>query len=208
MDFVAVRGAETRIPVSLKLPGMHNVQNALAVIALAAVLDIPPADAAAALSGFSGVGRRFEEVGTSQGVTIVDDYAHHPTAIRATLAAARTRYVDRTIWAVWQPHTYSRTRALLDDFAASFMDADHVIITDVFRSRDTETFGVSPDDVLARMSYHRDARHIPDLDEVIDYLVLNVKPDDVVIVMSAGDATRVASGLLDALNGAEGDAGA
>lgn len=201
MDFVACYGGQPLVEVSLLVPGTHNVQNALAALAVADALRLPLEQAAAALGSFSGVGRRFELRGEVQNVAIIDDYAHHPTAIRATLAAVRLRYPARPIWAVWQPHTYSRTKALLDEFAASFAEADHVIITDVFRSRDTETFGIGPQDVLARMGYHRDARHIGDLDDVVEFLALNVRPGDVVIVMSAGDATRVSDNLLAILGG-------
>jgi UDP-N-acetylmuramate--alanine ligase len=201
MDFTACYGGEELVRIALKLAGMHNVQNALAALAVADALRLPLEDAAGALGRFSGMGRRFEVIGEAQGVTVIDDYAHHPTAIRATLAAARLRYPGRAIWAVWQPHTYRRTQALLDEFAASFADADHVIITDVFRSRDVETFGVGPRDVLERMGYHPDAQHIGDLDAAAYYLGLNVRPGDVVIVMSAGDATRVSAALLEALGG-------
>jgi UDP-N-acetylmuramate--alanine ligase len=198
MSFSARRGGEMLGRTSLRLPGSHNVQNALAALAVADALGAPLQPALGALGTFSGVGRRFEVRGEAQGVTVVDDYAHHPTAIRATLEAARTRYAGRVIWAVWQPHTYSRTRALLDEFAASFASADHVIITDVYRSRDPETYGVGPEDVLARMG-HPDAQHIGGLDEVVAHLARSARPGDVVIVMSAGDATRVSDGLLAVL---------
>lgn len=199
LDFVFCRRGKPQGEVSLRLPGLHNVQNALAVLAVASQLGIALPEAARALGEFHGMGRRFEVKGTAQGVTIIDDYAHHPTAIQTTLDGARRRYPGAPLWAVWQPHTYSRTRALLDQFAASFTAADHVIITDVYRSRDRETFGVGPGDVLARMGYHRDARHIGALDDVVEYLAGHVQPGDVVIIMSAGDATRVCDDLLHAL---------
>ncbi len=183
---------------SLRLPGEHNVRNGLAALAAAVRLGAPLDQAAAALATFSGTGRRFELKGEAGGVTVIDDYAHHPTAIRATLAAARARYGDRPLWAVWQPHTFSRTRALLAEFAAAFGDADHVIITDVYRSRDAEDYGITPGSVLARMG-HPDARHIGGLDAVVSDLADHVRPGDVVIVMSAGDATRVGDDLLAAL---------
>ncbi|HEC23078.1 MAG TPA: UDP-N-acetylmuramate--L-alanine ligase, partial [Chloroflexi bacterium] len=201
MAFTVRQGGAEVARASLRLPGVHNVQNALAVIAVAVQLGVPPEEAAAALAGFSGVGRRFEVRGEAGGVTVIDDYAHHPTAIRATLAAARTRYGKRPLWAVWQPHTYSRTKALLDEFALSFGDADHVIITDIYRSRDRQTFGVGPGDVLDRMPAHPDARHIGPLDAVVEYLAAHVQPGDIVIVMSAGDATRVGDELLERLGG-------
>ncbi len=183
---------------SIRLPGEHNVRNALAALAVAAQMNVPLDQAVAALATFSGTGRRFEVKGEARGVTVIDDYAHHPTAIRATLAAARARYGDRPMWAVWQPHTFSRTRALLAEFAAAFAAADHVIVTDVYRSRDTDDYGITPGGVLARMD-HPDARHVGTLDEVVAYLAARVQPGDVVIVMSAGDATRVGAELLAAL---------
>ncbi len=203
-SFVVTRrqpdGAETDLPASIRLPGTHNVQNALAALAVAVELGIEPGRAIDALATFGGTGRRFEVKGEAQGVAVIDDYAHHPTAIRATLQAARARYGPRPIWAVWQPHTYSRTRALLEAFAASFADADHVIITDVYRSRDQETFDVGPSDVLARMPDHPDARHIGPLESVVEYLAARVEPGEIVIVMSAGDATQVADDLLATLS--------
>jgi UDP-N-acetylmuramate--alanine ligase len=181
----------------LRLPGRHNILNALAALAVAAELGVPPRRALDALEQFSGAGRRFDVKGEVNGVTVVDDYAHHPTAIRATLQAARDRFGDRPIWAVWQPHTFSRTRALLDAFAASFDQADHVVITDVFRSRDRETFGITPESVLDRMPHHPDACHVPGpVADVAAFLAEHVRPGDVVIVMSAGDATEIADLLL------------
>lgn len=201
MDFIAVWRGRPIVEVSLRVPGVHNVQNALGVLAAAEVLGAPVQDAATALGAFAGVGRRFEVVGEAGGVTVVDDYAHHPTAIQATIAAARERFPGAALWAVWQPHTYSRTKALLDEFAASFVDADHVIVTDVYRSRDTSTYDIGPADVLVRMTYHRDTQHIGSLDEVVEYLMLNVQPGEVVLVLSAGDATRICDDLLTALGG-------
>ena len=185
--------------VSLIVPGDHNVLNSLAALTVAAKLGIPLDKAADALGSFTGTGRRFEVKGTAKGVTVIDDYAHHPTAIRATLQAARSRYGDGTIWAVWQPHTFSRTKALLDEFADAFGDADHVIITDIYRSRDTEDFGITPQTVIAKMPGDVDAQHIGALDAVTAFLAEHVEEGDVVIVMSAGDATRVSEDLLAAL---------
>jgi len=183
--------------VALQIPGDHNVQNALAAIAAAVELGVPLKDACEALNTFSGVGRRFEIKGQPNGVTIIDDYAHHPTAIAATLKAARQRYsAEGDLWAVWQPHTFSRTRALFDQFVSSFDEADHVIVTDIYRSRDVETFNVTPQTILQNM-IHRDARYVGDLDNVIEYVGMRARPGDTVVVLSAGTATRVASGLVD-----------
>jgi len=183
---------------TIALPGAHNVVNGLAALAVAGALGVEIERALAALASFHGVGRRFEVKGTAGGVTVIDDYAHHPTAIRVTLDAARDRYGSRPVWAVWQPHTFNRTRQLLDEFAACFTRADHVIIADVYRSRDREDYGVSPQSVLERMA-HPDARHIGPLDAITEYLAEHVEPDAVVIVMSAGDATRVCTDLLHRL---------
>lgn len=185
---------------SLQLPGDHNVQNAVGALAAAVQLGVPLDQAAAALAKFTGTGRRFEVKGEALGVTVIDDYAHHPTAIRATLQAARARYGDRPIWAVWQPHTFSRTKVLLDEFAAAFDLADHVIVTDVYRSRDTHDYGITPQTVLRLMPGDVDARHIGALDAVTAFLAEHVREGDVVIVMSAGDATRIGGDLLTQLN--------
>lgn len=201
-DFRVLRRGQPVATASLQVPGAHNVANALAALAAADALGAPLDAAAGALAEFRGVGRRFEVRGQAGGVTVIDDYAHHPTAIRATLQAARARYGEARLWAVWQPHTYRRTKELLGDFAASFGEADHVIVTDVYRSRDTQDYGVSPDDVVAQMADHPDVRHVGPLDAVVEALVERVQPGDVVIVMSAGDATRVAGDLLARLEAA------
>ena len=110
--------------------------NALAALAVAHQLGLSPAQAGLALGEFQGTGRRFEVRGEADGIVVIDDYAHHPTKIRATLAAARLRYPGRRIWAVWQPHTYSRTRLLLAEFAAAFEQADEVVVTDIYPARE------------------------------------------------------------------------
>ncbi len=185
---------------SLLLPGQHNILNGLAALAVAAQLGVPLEQSAAALATFSGTGRRFEVKGTARGVTVIDDYAHHPTAIRATLQAARARYGDAPIWAVWQPHTFSRTKTLLNEFAAAFDDADHVIVTDIYRSRDVEDFGITPESVISLMPGDVDARHISGLDAATAFLAEQVEDGDVVIVMSAGDATKIGGDLLERLS--------
>ena len=125
--------------VRLQVPGEHNVRNAAAVLAVTHQMRIPPKQVAVALSKFTGTGRRFDLRGIAAGVIIINDYAHHPTEIRTTLAAARQRYPDHRIWAVWQPHTYSRTQALIEAFAAAFRDADQVIVTEVYAAREHNT---------------------------------------------------------------------
>jgi UDP-N-acetylmuramate--alanine ligase len=194
-DFLAYHNGKMQGMVRLRVPGKHNVLNALAALAVTDALNVPVSMAVDALSEFRGVGRRFEVRGEVNGVTIVDDYGHHPTEIKATLAGARLRYPGQPIWAVFQPHTYSRTQTLLDQFAAAFADADHVIVTAIYASRERDTLGISNRDVVAAM-HHPDARAIDALDEVARYLRANTRPGDVVITFSAGDANRVSEALL------------
>jgi UDP-N-acetylmuramate--alanine ligase len=181
--------------VSTSVPGTHNVKNGLAALIVADRLGVPIAQAAATLANFTGVGRRFEIKGQVGGILIVDDYAHHPTEIRATLAAARTHYPDRPIWAVFQPHTYSRTRTLLDDFAAAFSDADHVVIVDIFPSREVDDGSVSSRDLVGRMT-HPDARYIGALDDAADFLTGQLHPGDLLITLGAGDCYRVGDRVI------------
>ncbi len=185
--------------ISLQVPGIHNVRNALAALAVARQSGLPVEEAAHALSEYRGAGRRFEVRGQAAGVTVIDDYAHHPTEIRATLAAARARYPGRTLWAVWQPHTFSRTQALFTDFVAAFGDADHVLVTEVYASREGALSGqYSSRSVVEAMS-HPDARYVPTLEQAADTLVSELTSGDVVLVMSAGDADQISGRVLAAL---------
>ena len=205
MDFVAVRGDRTTALVRLRLPGEHNVRNALGALAAVTALKVDFATARAALADFHGVGRRFEILGEVQGVTVVDDYAHHPSEIQATLAAARQRYGSAEIWAVFQPHTYSRTAALFDQLTDSFADADHVIVTDIYAAREDPVPGVSGGE-LAKKINGSDIRFVPELDEVAKELLTSVKPNSVVLTLSAGDANRVGQVLLQGLSQGGSDA--
>src|SRR5512146_522500 len=137
-DFEAAAnfGEAESAKVSLQVPGEHNIRNALATLAVVATLGLSIKDAAVALRRFVGAGRRFDVLGEARGVVVINDYAHHPTEIRATLAAARSRYPKHRIWAVWQPHTYSRIKALFDDFVLAFQDADEVVVTEVYAARE------------------------------------------------------------------------
>ncbi len=179
--------------VELQVPGKHNVTNALAALTVAKLLNLPLAKAALALGQFIGTGRRFEVRGEAGGVVIIDDYAHHPTEIQATLAAARTRYPDRRIWAVWQPHTYSRTQMLFDNFANSFSDADKVIVTEVYAAREPKQ-DFSSRQIVDIMP--KPARFIAGLQEVSKYLISHLRPGDVLLVLSAGDADQVSTEVL------------
>jgi len=197
-DFVALHDGRAVGGFSLKIPGIHNVANALEALAVADHLGIDLARVRKTLQRFQGVKRRFEVKGEISGVTVVDDYAHHPTQIRATLRTARERYPGRQVWASFQPHTYSRTKALLDDFAASFADADHVVVSDIYAAREFDDLGVSAADIVARMD-HADARYIADLDDVVAYILPRLRPGDVLITLGAGDGYRVGEGILAGL---------
>jgi len=202
-SFVVLHGGQTVGEFTLGIPGLHNVQNALAVLAVGHRLGLHLADVRETLRSFRGVQRRFEvkgEVGgkARDGIVVVDDYAHHPTQIRTTLQAARERYPERTIWAVFQPHTYSRTRALLGEFAASFAHADHVVVTEIYAARESDDLGVSAADIVARMK-HPDARYIPGLNEAASHLLDHLKPGDVLLTLGAGDGYKVGEEVLTEL---------
>jgi len=182
--------------VELQVPGKHNVSNALAALTVANLMHLPLKKAARVLGQFSGTGRRFEVHGEENGIVVIDDYAHHPTEIRATLAAARSRYPSRRIWTVWQPHTYSRTQALFTEFAAAFSDADEVIVTEIFPAREAKQ-NYSSRKVVDAMP--RPARFMSTLSEASNYLVSNLHPGDVLLVLSAGDADQISTEVLSRL---------
>jgi UDP-N-acetylmuramate--alanine ligase len=179
----------------LRVPGDHNVRNALAAIAVTVGLGAPLSAIWRSLAAFGGVGRRFQITGRVGDVTIIDDYAHHPTEIRATLAAARQQFPGRRLWAVWQPHTYSRTKTMQADFAASFDQADRVIALNIYRSRELDTLGVSSADVVEMMT-HSGAKHIGEMADAAAYLLDRVQPGDVILTLGAGDGNQVGQWLL------------
>jgi UDP-N-acetylmuramate--alanine ligase len=185
--------------LELQVPGDYNVNNALATLAVVDRLGLSLSDAAEALRIFRGAGRRFEVLGEADGVIVVDDYGHHPTEIRATLRAARQRYPDRRIWAVWQPHTYTRTKTLFDEFAHAFEDADNVVVTEVYRSREPVDPEFSSLQVVKAMENRR-AHFKATLTEATAFLLEYLRAGDVVIVFSAGDATEISAQVFTALS--------
>jgi len=194
------RGAEARAfgRAVTRLSGLHNIRNALAALCVADLCGVEFAVAAGALAKFSGAGRRFELRGEARGVVFVDDYAHHPSEIRATLAAARDRFPGRAVWAVWQPHTFSRTRALLSGFAVSFEDADHVLVLPVFRSREEDDPTFSARMVVETMQ-HRDARYLDEGRAAVDDLMSRLGNHDVLITLSAGDGNQIGEKVMQLL---------
>ncbi len=183
---------------ALQIPGRHNVLNALAALAACHEVGVDFGVAAAALTRFRGTARRFEVKGQLQGITVVDDYAHHPTEIEATLAAARLKYPGRPIWAVFQPHTYSRTAALLESFTASFGEADHVIVTEIYAAREDNTLGISGKDLVQRMD-HPDACFVAELEQAASTLLERIQSGDVIITLGAGDGDLVGEWVLEVL---------
>jgi UDP-N-acetylmuramate--alanine ligase len=198
MDFIVEEHGQLIGLARLRVPGEHNVRNALAAIIVGLDLGVDFSVIRQGLAEFGGMGRRFQILGEAGRVTVIDDYAHHPTEIQATLAAARQRFPGRRLWAVWQPHTYSRTRLLREQFARSFDQADRVVALDIYRSRERDTLGMDTAVVVEAMN-HPDAIHIPDRRAAADYLLDRVRPDDVIITLGAGDGDQVGQWVLAGL---------
>ena len=194
--FLAHRKGSDSLSVTLGVPGEHNILNALAAIALSDLLGLSPADAQKALRSFRGTDRRFEYKGTVNGITIIDDYAHHPTEITATLKAARN-YPHKTLWCVFQPHTYSRTKAFLDDFASSLCLADRVILADIYAARETDTLGISSADIRDRIvQAGTECYYFHTFEEIEKFILANCINGDLLITMGAGDVVNIGEKLL------------
>ncbi len=194
-SFTAMRGAQELAHVTLQVPGAHNALNALGALAVADQLGLNLREAALALGDFRGTGRRFEVRGEAKGILIVDDYAHHPTEIRSTLAAARARYPGRRLFVLWQPHTFSRTLTLQSDFLAAFKDADRVLVADVYAAREQRPAGFDIA-ALVKTIQHPKARFVSDFAAAKDLLLAELQTGDVLIIMSAGDAINLSADLF------------
>ncbi len=182
--------------IHLSVPGEHNIYNSLAAVAAARSLGIAPEKIREGLHMFKGTDRRFEKKGEIGGVTVIDDYAHHPQEIEATLAAAK-RYPHKKLWCVFQPHTYTRTAALLDDFAKALLTADEVVLADIYAAREINTIGISSNDIVCKMTEAGGKAHyIPSFDEIETFLLKNCVPGDLLITMGAGDIVKVGERLL------------
>ncbi len=181
---------------SLSVPGMHNISNALAAIALSDVLALNDDDVATALKNFHGTDRRFEYKGTLNGVTIIDDYAHHPTEITATLTAAKN-YPHKSVWCVFQPHTYTRTKAFLDDFAKALTLADHVVLADIYAARETDTLGISSQTLQEEIQkLGHECHYFSSFEEIEKFLLKKCINGDLLITMGAGDVLKIGENLL------------
>lgn len=184
--------------IALHAPGRYNVRNALAAVAVGIELEIDFEKIRAGIGRFTGVQRRFQTRGEAAGVTVVDDYAHHPTEIAATLEAAHEMWPDKRIIAVFQPHLYTRTRDFMDDFAKAFFNADMLVLTDVYAARETPIDGVDGKMLasLARQYGHRNVHYVADRKEVPGFLAGKVQEGDAVVTMGAGDIWRCGGALL------------
>lgn len=201
---VHVRG-EAAGRCELSMVGHHNVQNALAALAIADELGVPMSDAIVGLATFEGVDRRFTVRGERGGVMVVDDYGHHPAEIRVTLDGARRAYPDRRLVVGFQPHRYTRTRDFLDDFAGAFHDAELVVVTPIYAAGEAPIDGVSTDRLVEAMSDrgHRGARVSESVEDTARLLAEVTEPGDVVITFGAGDIWRAGAMLLERLGGEE-----
>jgi len=182
--------------ISLNVPGEHNVQNATAAAALAGLAGIDSAVTAGALQHFEGTDRRFEYKGQIGGVTVIDDYSHHPTEIRAALTAA-ANIPHKTLWCVFQPHTYTRTKALLKEFAQALTLADKVVLADIFAARETDTLGISSENLRDEiLALGHECFYFPTFDEIENFLLENCINGDMLITMGAGDVVKIGENLL------------
>lgn len=187
-------------PVHVPLPGVHNVANALATLAVAAEFDVDFSQAADALAAFPGVERRFQALGEAAGVQVVDDYAHHPAELRATLASARAAHRGRVV-AIFQPHRYSRTHDLFEDFATAFHDVDHLVVTEVYAAGEAKIPGAegAPLVEAIRAHGHRSVQFEPEIDRIAQTLPGDLRAGDLVLTLGAGDISRLGPLLLDRL---------
>jgi UDP-N-acetylmuramate--alanine ligase len=202
-SFTVWRGMDVLGRVTLRVPGKHNVYNSLAAIAVGLELEVPFDMITQALAEFTGADRRFQFRGEAAGVTVVDDYGHHPTEIKATLSAARIGAPNRRIVVLFQPHRYSRTHDLMQEFASAFNNADVLFVTDIYAASETPIDGVNAEVLTERIkSYgHKNADYIGALENAAEALRENVREGDLVITLGAGSVHRAGDQLLALLGG-------
>lgn len=182
--------------ITLKVPGEHNILNSLAAIAAAVEMNIPMDTIKDGLDSYTGTERRFQYKGKISGVTIIDDYAHHPDEIIASLNTAKN-YIHNKTWCVFQPHTYTRTKSLLKEFAAALSISDEIILADIYAARETNEFGVSSKDLQKELELlGKKSHYFRSFDEIENFLLLNCEKDDLLITMGAGDIAKVGNSLL------------
>ena len=196
-SFLLCRKDGSKDSISLGVPGEHNVYNALAAIALADLLSIDRSATSLALSNFHGTDRRFEYKGTVNGTVIIDDYAHHPTEITATLNAA-VNYPHKSLWCVFQPHTFTRTKAFMKEFAAALSLADKIVLADIYPARETDDLGISSETLQKEIeALGKKCYYFPSFAEIENFLLKNCAPGDLLITMGAGDVVNIGENLLN-----------
>ena len=195
-SYTLLRNGKPELRISLGVVGEHNILNSLSVIALMDLLHMEKQTVWKALQTFTGTERRFEYKGEIGGVTILDDYAHHPTEIEATLRAA-ANYPHKTLWCVFQPHTYTRTNAFLKEFAQALTLADKVILADIYAAREKNTIGITSEDLLKEIEkLGKECYYFPSFDEIENFLLKNCINGDLLITMGAGDVVKIGENLL------------
>ncbi|MDH3284094.1 MAG: Mur ligase family protein, partial [Acidobacteriota bacterium] len=196
--FTLRRAGTDPMTVQIQTPGRHQVQNALATLAVADELGLSLRVAAAALEEFPGADRRMQRIGEASDVLVVDDYGHHPREIAATLAALREAVGERRIVALFQPHRYSRTEILIDDFSRSFYQADVLVLTDIYPAGEVPRPGVSSERLAEEITEHghRDVSAVGPLERAVEQVLGRVEPGDVVLTLGAGSVGRAAHQLL------------
>ena len=183
--------------ISLSVPGKHNVLNALACIAVCNEYGILKEEIKNALGKYAGAHRRFEYKGSFKGVKIYDDYGHHPTEIVATANALKQKTYNKS-WVVFQPHTYSRTKALLDDFARALLNFDNIIVTDIYAARETNNYNISSKDLVQKIKgLGRQAIYISNFDDIVKYLKGRAMPNDIILTLGAGTVTEIGAMLAE-----------
>ena len=190
------KGDEFITHTKLNIPGEHNIYNSLAALAVAYSLGLDLLDANNSIANFKGVDRRFQYKGEVCGVTVIDDYAHHPDEIRATLTAAK-KCPYKKLWVVFQPHTYSRTAAFMDEFADALSLADAIVLADIYAAREQNTLGISSADLKDKLQkLGKEAYYFPTFDEIENFLLENCVNSDLLITLGAGDVYLVGENLL------------
>lgn len=202
-NFTVWRGDEVIGDVGLRVPGLHNVYNSLAAIAVGLELEVPFAQIAEALGEFAGAERRFQNKGEEGGVLVVDDYGHHPTEIKATLVAAKIGSTGRRMVVLFQPHRYSRTKDLMEEFARSFNNADVLFVTDIYAASEDPIEGITSEALTEAIKRygHKNAHYIGALDGAAEVLRSQVRAGDLVITLGAGPVYRVGEQLIELLRG-------
>lgn len=194
-SFSVFNGKEKLADITLNVPGKHNVYNALAAFCVCFKLGVDAKTISASLGKFGGAHRRFEILKEKNGITVADDFAHHPTEIETTLQAA-SKMGFKTVWAIFQPHTFSRTFMLLDDFAKALSIADKVIVSDILPVREVNTYGVKPTDLTEKIS---GSMHIPTFEQISQFVLENAKPGDLILTLGGGNVYKCANMIAENL---------